>query len=124
MLRINSDDEYTIHLTRGDRCSLKVYAVDEKTQERLWFAKGDKVSFVIVRDKGYTKGDVLRKTVNVVEDTQEVEIVLTEHDTKIGDMIDKKTKYWYNVVINDNTTIIGSDENGEKTVIIYPEVGE
>ena len=39
-------------------------------------------------------------------------------------MIDKKVKYWYNVVVNDDVTIIGSDEDGEKTIIIYPEVGE
>ena len=66
----------------------------------------------------------MRKTVNVLEDTTEVEFTLTEEDTKIGDMIDKKTKYWYNVVVNDDITIIGSDEDGEKVIFIYPEVGE
>ena len=39
-------------------------------------------------------------------------------------MIDKKVKYWYNVVVNDDITIIGSDPDGEKPIIIYPEVGE
>lgn len=124
MIRIDSDDEYTINLTRGDRCTLKVYAIDAKTQERYWFPAGCTVTFAIVPRKGYTQGAVLRKVVNVVSDTQEVEINLTEEDTKIGDMIDKKVKYWYNVVVNDNTTIIGSDEDGEKAIIIYPEVGE
>lgn len=124
MLRIDKDDEYTLHLTRGDRCCLKVYAIDEKTQEKYYFEKGSVVSFIIVPKKGYTEGAVLRKNVTVLEDTQEVEFLLTENDTKIGDMIDKKVKYWYNVVVNDDITIIGSDENGEKTIIIYPEVGE
>lgn len=124
MIRIDSEDEYTIHLTRGDRCSLKVYAIDEKTQQRYYFHEGDKVSFVIVPRKGYTEGAVLRKTVDVISDTQEVEFLLTEEDTKIGDNIDKKVKYWYNVVVNDDITIIGSDINGEKAIFIYPEVGE
>lgn len=124
MVRIDSEDEYTIHLTRGDRCTFKVYAVDEKTQEHYYFPAGCYVTFAIIPKLGYTTGTLLRKTVYVTEDTTEVEFTLTEEDTKIGDMIDKKQKYWYNVVVNDDITIIGSDENGEKTIIIYPEVGE
>ena len=123
MLKIDVDDR-TIHLTRGDRCSFKVYVIDAKTSERYTFPAGCTVSFVVVNKQGYTKGELMRKTINVLEDTQEVEFTLTEEDTKIGKMIDKKQKYWYNVVVNDDITIIGSDEDGEKLFIIYPEVGE
>lgn len=124
MLRIDPNDEYTLHLTRGDRCSFKVYAREEQTQQICYFPAGCTVTFAIVPRQGYTDGAVLRKTVNVTEDVTEVEFLLTEEDTKIGEMIDKKVKYWYNVVVNDDITIIGSDENGEKAIIIYPEVGE
>lgn len=124
MLRLDPDDEYTLHLTRGDRCTFKVYATEEKSGLRCYFPAGCDVTFAIVPKLGYTDGPLLRKTVHVLEDTQEVEFTLTEEDTKIGDMIDRKVKYWYNVVVNDDITIIGSDENGEKTIIIYPEVGE
>lgn len=124
MVRIDSEDEFLVHLTRGDRCILRVYMRDNKTQEDYLFPAGCYVTFAIVSKKGYTKGDVLRKKVYVHEDTYEVEISLTERDTKIANMIDKKQKYWYNVVVNDDITIIGSDDNGEKTIIIYPEVGE
>ena len=124
MIRIDPEDDFTIHLTRGDRCSLKVKAINADTQEQYYFPAGSKVTFAIVPKLGYTEGAVLKKTVDVLEDTEEVEILLTENDTKIGDMIDKKVKYWYNVVVNDDITIIGSDEDGEKTIIIYPEVGE
>lgn len=124
MLRLDRDDEYTLHLTRGDRCTFLVYAREEKSGEECYFPAGCTVSFVIVPRLGYTDGAVLRKTVNVLEDATEVEFTLTEEDTKIGDMIDKKTKYWYNVVVNDDITIIGSDEDGEKVIFIYPEVGE
>lgn len=124
MLRLDSDDKYTLHLTRGDRCTFKVYATEETSGTRCYFPAGSTVSFIIVPRLGYTDGEVLRKTVNVTSDTQEVEFLLTENDTKIGDMIDKRVKYWYNVVVNDDITIIGSDENGEKVIYIYPEVGE
>jgi len=124
MIRLDSDDEYTLHLTRGDRCTFKVYAREETTQEECYFPAGCHVTFAIVPAKGYTEGTLLRKTVLVPEDTTEVEFTLTEEDTKIGEMIDKKVKYWYNVVVNDDITIIGSDEDGEKAIYIYPEVGE
>lgn len=124
MLRLDPEDEYTLRLTRGDRCSFKVYAEDEKTGERLYFPAGCTVTFAVVPSKGYTKGTLLRKTVNVPEDTTEVEITLTAEETKIGPMIDRKVTYWYNVIVNDDITIIGSDVDGEKPLIIYPEVGE
>lgn len=124
MIRLDPEDKYTLHLTRGDRCSFKVYATEEQSGTRCYFPAGCTVTFAIVPKLGYTEGALLRKTVSVTSDTQEVEFLLTEEDTKIGDMIDKKVKYWYNVVVNDDITIIGSDENGEKVIIIYPEVGE
>lgn len=123
MIRIDTDDK-TIHINRGDRGSFKVYVLDSKTRERYTFRAGSKVSFVVVENKGYTKHDVLRKEFYVPEDTEEVEITLVAEDTKIGNMIDKKVTFWYNVVVNDDLTIIGSDENGEKRLILYPEVGE
>lgn len=123
MIKIDVDEK-TIHLTRGDRATFKVYCLDRKTQERYTFPAGCTVSFVIVNKQGYSRGEMLRKTVNVTEDTEEVEFTLTEEDTKIGNMIDKKEKFWYNVVVNDDITIIGSDEDGEKILILYPEVGE
>lgn len=124
MLKIDSDDEYRILLTRGDRGCIRVTAFDEVSNENYIFREGDKLSFVAVPKKGYTEGDVLRKDVYVSEDTEYVDIDLLPEDTKINDMINKKVTYWYNVVLNDDQTIIGSDENGEKTLILYPEVGE
>ena len=123
MVSIDSDDK-TIHINRGDRCTFKVYVLDKKTRERYTFRAGSKVTFAVVPNKGYTTGEVLRKDVYVTEDGEEVEITLTAEDTKIGEMIDKKVTFWYNVVVNDDLTIIGSDEDGEKRFILYPEVGE
>lgn len=123
MIRVDSDTK-TIHITRGDRGGINVTARNYETGERYNFPAGCKVSFVIVPQKGYTQGALLRKNVTVLEETDEVYIPLLEEDTKIGNMIDKKEKFWYNVVVNDDVTIIGSDQDGEKRVILYPEVGE
>lgn len=124
MLKLD-DDNVTLNLTRGDRGTFRAYVIDSKTQEKYLFPAGCWVSFVVVNKKGYTlEKPLLRKKVYVPEDTTEVEFTLTSKDTKIGEMIDKKQKYWYNIVINDDVTILGSDENGEKQIIIYPEVGE
>lgn len=124
MLRIDEDNT-TMHLTRGDRCTFRVYVIDVKTQEKYIFPAGCWVSFVVVNKKGYTlEKPLLRKKIFIPSDTTEVEFTLTPTETKIGDMIDKKQKYWYNIVINDDITILGSDVDGEKIVMVYPEVGE
>ncbi len=124
MLKLDLDDKTTIHLTRGDRGTLRIKVKNVLTQEEYLFPAGCTVSFIVKNKNGYTGEDVIRKTVHVMEDSNEVEITLTEADTKIGEPIDKKVKYWYNVVVNDDITIVGSDENGEKILILYPEAGE
>lgn len=111
-------------VTRGDRGSVYATATDLITNTPYVFQSGDKVSFVVVPENGYSEGAVIRKDVIVTEETQEVEIPLTSEDTKIGDMIDEYEDYWYNVVLNDDITIIGSDDTGEKVFRLYPEVGE
>lgn len=124
MLKIDSDDNTTIHLTRGDRGTFRVYLMDSKTHQKYIFPAGCFVEFVIKNKQAYTGEDLLRKRIYLGEDTTDIEFTLTEEDTKIGKMIDKKTKYWYNIVVNNDLTIVGSDENGEKILVLYPEVGE
>lgn len=124
MLKIDSEDEYRILLTRGDRGCIRVRAYDEVTNDDYIFQPGDKVSFVAVPKKGYTEGDVLRIDVFVEEESDYVNIDLLPEHTKLNGMINKKVTYWYNVVLNDDQTIIGSDEDGEKVLVLYPEVGE
>lgn len=111
-------------VTRGDRGLVYVTCTDKISKNKYVFQPGDKVSFVVVPKGGYTEGAVLRKDVFVKEESTEVAIPLTSVDTKIEDVIDKPTDYWYNVVLNDDLTIIGSNEKGEKIFRLYPEVGE
>ena len=111
-------------VTRGDRGSVYATATDLVTNKPYVFQPEDKVSFVVVPENGYSDGAVLRKDIIVTEETTEVEIPLTAEDTKIEDIIDEYKDYWYNVVLNDDITFIGSDETGEKVLRLFPEPGE
>ena len=124
MFKIDDKKPNRLLITRGDRGSIYVTAIDLVTNTSYMFQPGDKVSFVVVPKNGYSEGAVLRKDVIVTEESDGVEIPLTSQDTKIGDMIDSYVDYWYNVVLNDDMTILGSDQDGEKIFRLYPEVGE
>lgn len=115
------NDDLSIYATRGDVVLFSVTAED--SGEPYVFQAGD-----VVRIKVYGKKDaenvVLQKDFPVTEDTESVEILLTEEDTKIGDVISKHKDYWYEVELNPFTnpqTIIGYDEDGAKVFRLFPE---
>jgi hypothetical protein len=114
-------EENAIYATRGDVVLLSVSAEDEG--KRYTFVPGD-----VVRIKVYGKKDagnvVLQKDFPVTDETSEVQIVLTEEDTKIGEVISKPKDYWYEVELNPFSfpqTIIGYDEDGPKLFRLFPE---
>lgn len=118
------NDDNSIHATRGDIVFFSVSAEDDGKPYK--FQAGD-----VVRFKVYGKKDaenvVLQKDFPVLEVTENVEIFLTEEDTKIGEVISKPKDYWYEVELNpgDNPqTIIGYDEGGAKVFKLFPEGGD
>ncbi len=92
-------------------------------------------------DYGYSisAGDILRirvfpkkkcEEVALVKDflvetaTSVIELELDGTDTKIGDIINKPTTYWYEIELNPDThpqTIVGYNEDGPKIFMLYPE---
>ena len=50
----------------------------------------------------------------------EVEIPLQPEDTRIGEIVNHKVKYWYEIEVN-NKTPLGYDKDGPKELILYPE---
>jgi hypothetical protein len=132
MVEVGEDQE-TIYLTRGDVPKFSTVAfylpLTEDESELYKFQLNDKISFVVKEKKGYTKTEVLRieKTLaqmGYLEPTYYPEIPFTEKDTKKFDLLDKKKTYWYDIVLNDTTTILGYDQNGAKKLIVFPEAGE
>ncbi|MBQ8044106.1 MAG: hypothetical protein IJ272_08185 [Clostridia bacterium] len=131
------EDKRTIYLTRGDTTSkffrlafyFPIWNFETQQEEKYTFQLTDKIAFVVKEKKGYTKTEVLRveKTLaemGEVEPTQYPEIQLTEEDTKVFDLLDKKSTYWYDIVLNDTTTILGYDKEGASKLIVYPEAEE
>lgn len=131
------EDKQTIHLTRGDVTDkfhklaffYPIYNIKTNQEENYNFQLTDRIAFVVKEKKGYTKTEILRveKTLaqmGYTEPTQYPEIQLTEEDTKVFDLTDKPMTYWYDIVLNDTTTILGYDDEGAKKLIVYPEAEE
>lgn len=123
MFTIN--DDMSIYLTRGDTVIFQIMAAaeSEENEESYVFQPGD-----VVRIKVTEKKDcdvvVLQKDFPVVEATETVDILLTEDETKIGDVISKPTDFWYEIELNPFTnpqTILGYDEEGPKILKLFPE---
>lgn len=115
------NDDLSIYVTRGDMVFLKVTA--ENKGEPYTFNPGDVVRFKVFRKKD-CKEVVLQKDFPVAVATQEVEIVLEERETKIGEVISKPVDYWYEVELNPDReaqTIIGYDEDGARVFKLFPE---
>ncbi len=139
MIAINPEDERTIYLTRGDETSkffrLAFYfpILNYKTQkeEKYLFQLDDKISFIVIKKKGYTQEEIFRvektlREMGEVEPTYYPEIQLTEKETKLFDLSNKSQTYWYDIVLNDTTTILGfmiddDDKTGASKIIVFPE---
>ena len=120
MFKIN--DDYSIHLTRGDIANITVSASTIDGQPYT-FKVGDVVRLKVMERKN-CDNVVLNKEIVTTADATEVQIFLDKEDTKIGDVISKPVKYWYEIELNPHTlpqTILGYDEDGEKLFTLYPE---
>lgn len=119
MFTIN--DDLSIYLTRGDIAFFTVTA--EENDKLHVFLPNDVVRFKVTERRN-CENVVMQKDFLVKTETDRVEIVLDENDTKIGDVISKPTDYWYEVELNPFTnpqTIIGYDEDGAKILKLFPE---
>lgn len=116
------NDDLSIYATRGDTVFFTVEAQTE-TGEDYEFQAGD-----VLRMKIFGKKDaesvVLEKCFPITSNTKQFVILLTEEDTKFGEVISKPKDYWYEVELNPFTnpqTIIGYDDNGAKVFKLFPE---
>ena len=114
-----------IHITRGDIANIGITVKNEDGTD-YEFKAGDIVRFSVFKKRGCNIV-VLRKDTVVETAGTEVNINLTEDDTKIGEIISKPVEYWYEVELNPDTnpqTIIGYDTDGAKAFTLYPEAGD
>ena len=113
MYRIDAKTKQ-IDLTRGDVACIRISAKNDDGTDYT-FQVGDVVRFRVFKKKD-CQCTVLQKDTSVVEEGKTVDINLESEDTKIGDIINKDTDYWYEVELNPDTrpqTIIGYEINQE-----------
>ena len=125
------DDRTTIHLTRGDgthedynnlAIHFPIMVDDEETLYE--FQPGDTLRFTVFNKKDYLGKEILTKEYTITEPTEAPSIVLTSTDTKLLEQANKKITYWYDIVLNNDTTLLGMDDKGAKKLIVYPESEE
>lgn len=119
MFKIDAD--LTIACTRGDAALFFVRATVNDAP--YTFRVDDVVRFSVFEKRDYSRV-VLRKEVQVYQETEKVTIELSGKETRIGDVISKPVDYCYEVELNPQTcpqTIIGYDETGAKIFRLYPE---
>lgn len=139
MIAIDPEDKRTIYLTRGDETSeffrlafyFPIWNYEKQQEEKYLFQLDDKISFIVMKKKGYTQEEVFRidktlREMGEVEPTYYPEIRLTKEETKLFDLSNKSQTYWYDIVLNDTTTILGfmiddDDKTGASKIIVFPE---
>lgn len=142
MIVIDPEDNRTIYLNRGDETSeffrlafyFPIWNYETKKEEKYLFQLDDKISFVVMKKKGYRKEEIFRKDYTLrelgyTEPSEYPEIPLTKEDTKKFELLDKSATYWYDIVLNDTTTILGfiiddDDKTGASKIIVMPESEE
>ena len=115
---IKIDEDKTIHLTRGDATN-DINKL-EISVDGVSFAANDTLTLVVVKKKGYTSEIVFSKEQTITNAGDSVEFELTSTDTLTFPLENKKKEYWYDFVLNDDTTILGYDEENAKKFIVYP----
>lgn len=113
----------TIYCTRGDKGNIPVtLPLNEEKTEFYKFQVGDKVRIGVYEEDNLEGCALILKEVEVTEISELVSIPLTSDETRIGDIINEPTDYWFEVILNDDTTILGYDEElGAKIFQLLPE---
>lgn len=138
MIAIDNDDETTLFLTRGDATHENYnrlafcYPIKNLSTgeiENYKFQVNDKITFVVFEKQGYTRKEIIKKEyklsdIGYLAPTEYPEIILTDEDTKKFDLTNKKKVYWYDIVLNDDTTILGYDNESGKKLIVFPGTEE
>ncbi len=134
---IKKETDGTIYLNRGDATSeynkliFNYLYWDEisKEEKEYEFQPSDRISFIVIKKKGYTIEEIIKKEFLLSDagyktSSKNIEIPLASVETKKFPLKNKKQTYWYNVILNNNTTIMGFDNDGAKKVIVFPSTNE
>ena len=113
----------TIYCTRGDKGNVPItIPLDEENTKFYKFQVGDKVRIGVYEEDNLEGCALILKEVEVTKISEIVSIPLTSDETRIGDIINEPVDYWFEIIFNDDTTILGYDEEtGAKIFRLLPE---
>ena len=114
---MKKDAKNTITHNRGDKGAIRLI------NKNGTFKKGDKFTFSIVK-KGNYADVVFQKIFVVTEDCDIFYLSFTNEEMRIGDVISTRVTYYYEIDLNNDTTILGHDKDGDKLFILYPEAAK
>lgn len=114
MIKVDADK--TIRVSRGDGFSLNVSANGGEYEFQL----NDVVRLRVYNKKGYEDEPLLDVSKTVTDETTSVTLNVTKEQNVFSGDINKPMTYWYEISLNEDTTIIGYDEDGAKLFIVYP----
>lgn len=122
------EDTQTIKVNRGNDLPLYFtipleFDEDSKPIAYYEFQTGDVINFGVYKKKHFNEAPLIYKKVIVDVPTTEIDLSLTEEETKIGDIINKPKDYWYEVEYKGTKleTVLGYDDDGAKIFRLYPE---
>lgn len=108
------DEKNTITHNRGSKGSVRLI------NNNGGFKKGTTFKFSIVK-KGNYEDVVFQKEFEATEDCNEFFLTFTSKEMRFYEPISKEKEFYYEIDMNDDTTLIGYDENKDKKFILYPE---
>lgn len=120
MFRRDEKEPTTIKCQRGDKGCITIRKKNKNTGQYEKFNVGETVIFS-VKSNFAEETSVIRKKIEVTEETDSVTFCLSKDDTTIGELIAEPVTYQYDIAVNDDITILGYDDDGPKKFILYPE---
>lgn len=108
----------TIYINRGNKLLFNYQIMNG--EEPYEFVSGDKIRFSIYNKSGLNQDALIQKEFEPEVGTDNIDIEINSEEMKIGEMLNKEKEYWYEITLNEETTL-GYDDDGAKKLILYPE---
>lgn len=105
MTEIDKETNQIFH-QRGDKL---IYPIEYD------FKKYDVLAFAIYNKSGLDEKPIVFEKFTIAEDCSSYTIEIDSDTMKIGEMLNKKKDYWYEISLNDEKTLVGYEMSEDET---------
>lgn len=108
-----------VYVNRGDALTLHLV---NRTGD---FKAGDWITLSICEENNL-ENTLLTKRIDLTEASDVADIAISSAETKslCESFKSGYKRFWYEIELNDNTTLIGYDIDGPKLFVLYPEASK